>query len=93
VAQPLYCRYQTQVEGVARVVGKGSYAALAKHNVVVAFTHYVLGGHQEFLERRGHASFEQNRFVCAPRTLKQREILHIAGADLDHVGIVLDEIE
>ena len=36
-----------------------------------------------------HAALEQHRLAGASGALEQREILHVAGADLDHVGILL----
>src|ERR1700739_2473917 len=50
-----------EVEGVAREIGEGADAAFAEHHVVVAFGEDVFGGHEEFVERGGHAAFEENR--------------------------------
>ena len=82
-----------EVERVAREVGEGADAALAEDDVVVAFGHDVFGGHEQFFERGGHAAFEQHRLLGAAGALEQREVLHVARADLDDVGVFLDEVE
>ena len=60
--------------------------ALAQHHRVVALLEDVLGGHQQLVERRGQAALEQRRAAAAPDLGEQRVVLHVAGADLDHVG-------
>src|SRR6266481_4541708 len=80
-----------EVERVARKIGKGADAALAKHDVVVALRHDVFGGHEKFIERGGHAALEEDGFFGAAGALEQGEILHVAGADLNDVGVFLDE--
>src|SRR5712691_4415281 len=82
-----------QVQSVARVVGKGADAALAKHYVVVAFGEDVFGGHEKLIKSGGHAALEENRFPGAAGALEERKILHIAGADLNDVGVLFDEVE
>src|SRR5258708_14167517 len=85
-------RNHGEVEGVARKIGEGSNAALAKHNVVIALGEDVLGGHEEFVERGGHAALEENRFFGAARAFEKGEILHVTRADLDDIGVFLDEV-
>ena len=46
-----------EIESVAGEIGEGADAALAEHDVVVAFGEDVLGGHEEFVESGGHAAF------------------------------------
>src|ERR1700730_13199720 len=75
------------------MVGESAHAAFAEHDVVVAFAEDIFGGHQKLVERGGHAALEENWFFGAAGTLEQREILHIAGADLDYVGVFFDEVE
>ena len=93
MAEALDGRYQAQVEGVARVIGKGANAALTEDHVVVAFAHYVLGGHQEFFESGRHAALQQNGFAPASGTFEQRKILHVACANLDHVGVFFNQFQ
>src|SRR5208283_104193 len=62
-------------------------------DVVVAFGEDVFGGHQEFVESGGHAALEKDGEFGAAGTFEEREILHVARADLDDVGVFLDEIE
>jgi len=82
-----------QVERIAGVVSESAHASFAEHYVVVAFTEDIFGGHQEFVERRGHATLEENWFFSAAGALEQGEILHVARADLDYVGVFFDEVE
>ena len=82
-----------QVQGVAGEIGEGAHAAFAEHHVVVAFGKDVLGGHEELVERGGHAALEEDGLFGTPCALEQREVLHVASADLDDVGIFLDEVE
>src|SRR5579863_6773851 len=50
----------SEVESVAREIGEGAHAAFAQHHVVVAFGEDVFRGHEEFVERSGHAAFEEH---------------------------------
>src|SRR5215469_12238822 len=85
--------YDSEVESVARKIRKCANAALAEHDVVIALREDVFGGHQEFVERSGHAALEKNGLFGATRALEQGEVLHVAGADLNDVRIFLDEFE
>jgi hypothetical protein len=40
-----------------------------------------------------NAALQQDRLVGASGALEQRKILHVAGADLDYVGILVDQVE
>ena len=82
-----------KIERVAGVIGEGAHTALAEDDVVIALAHNVLGGHQEFFQRRRDAALQQDGLAGASGALEQREILHVAGANLDDVGILLDQVE
>ena len=82
-----------EVEGVAGEVGKSADAAFAEHDVVVALGEDVFGGHEEFVESGRHAAFEKNGKLGAAGALEEGEVLHVARADLDHIGVFLDEVE
>ena len=82
-----------EIESVARKVGERADAAFAEHDVVVAFGEDVFGGHEKFVESGGHAAFEEDGFFGAAGAFEEGEILHVAGADLDDVGVFLDEVE
>ena len=86
-------RNNGEIECVAREVGEGADSAFAEHDVVVAFGEDIFGGHEEFVESGGHAALEENGSFGATGAFEEREVLHIAGADLDDVGVVLDQIE
>ena len=93
VAALLHGGNDGEVEGVAGMVGESAHAAFAEHHVVIAFAENVFGGHQKFVERGGHAALEKHGFFGAAGALEQRKILHVARADLDHVGVFFDEVE
>ena len=93
MAEALDRRNEAQVKRVAGVVGKGADAAFAENHLVVAFTHHVFSGHQEFFQGRRHAAFKEHRLARTSGALEQRKILHVACADLDYVRILFDQIE
>jgi len=82
-----------EIERVAGKVGEGADSPFTEHDVVVAFGEDVFGGHQEFVERGGHAALQKNGLPGAASTFEKGEVLHVARADLDDVGVFLDEIE
>ena len=47
---------------------------------VVALAHDVLGGHEQLVDRAGHAALEQNRGLGLADLLEQGEVLGVAGA-------------
>ena len=92
MAEPLHRRNHAQIEGIAGMVGEGADAALAQQHVVVAFAHHVLGRHQEFFQGRRHAALHHHRNLGPSGTLQQRIVLHVAGANLDDVGVFFHQI-
>ena len=86
MAHPLQRRNNAQVEGVACMVREGAYAALAQNHLVVALAHHVFGGHEELFEGGAEPALHQHRLAQLAGLFQQREVLHVARADLDHVG-------
>ena len=82
-----------EVEGVAGVVGEGAHAALAEDDLVVAFAHDVFSGHEELFEGSAESALEEDGLAQAAGVLEQREILHVAGADLNDIGPLSDELK
>ncbi len=82
-----------QIQSVAGKVGESADAAFAEHDVVVTFGKDVFGGHEEFIESGGHAALQEDGEFRAARAFEEGKVLHVAGADLDHVGVFLDEVE
>ena len=39
------------------------------------------------------AALQEDGLVGASGALEQREVLHVAGADLDHIGVLIDQVE
>src|SRR5271166_3167356 len=93
MAQPLHRGNHAEIERVASVIGEGAHAALAQDHVVVALAHDVFGGHQKFFHRGRQAALQQHGFMRFTGALQQREILHVARADLDDVTIFLDQVQ
>src|SRR6266511_1758887 len=48
---------------------------------------------EPLLDRRRHAALEEDGLAGVADTLQQREILHVAGTDLEDVGVLGDEID
>ena len=86
-------RHRGDVEGVARRLLEGADPALAQHDVEVAALRDVLRRHQPLLDRRAHAALEHDRLAGVADGLQQREVLGVARADLQHVGVRRDELD
>jgi len=93
VAALFYRGDYREIERVAREIGEGADTAFTEHDVVVAFGEDVFGGHEEFIESGGHAAFEKDGKLGAACSFEEREILHVASADLDDIGVLFDEVE
>ena len=78
-----------QVQRVAGVLFKGTDAALAQNDLLVAACHDVLGAHDPLLDGVAQAALEQHGLVHLAHGLEQLEVLHVAGTDLHHVHILL----
>src|ERR1035437_6613101 len=80
-----------EIEGVAGVGFEGADAALAEDDVVIAAGQDVLGGEQEFLDAGRDAAFEQHGFGLLAELAQEVEVLHIARADLNDVGVFREQ--
>ena len=81
-----------EVERVARRGLERADAALAQHHVRVALLEDVVGRHQQLVERGRQPALEQHRLAELAGDLEQRVVLHVARADLDHVGVLGDRV-
>ena len=88
---PLTFGTAAHVEHVPRRILEGPHAALAQHHVRIALRQDVLRRHQQVLDRRAHAALQQHRLLGLADFLEQIEVLHVAGADLEHVGVAFDQ--
>ena len=88
VGQPAQHGDAGQVQGVAGVALEGADAPLAEDHVLVAAGHDVLGAHQPLLIGGGHAPLDHDGLVLMAHGLEQVEVLHVPGADLDHVHVL-----
>jgi hypothetical protein len=83
--------HRVQVEGVPGSPLEGSDSAFAEHHLVVAVGQHVLGRVEPLLDRGTTVPFEQNRPAAPARRSQQREVLHVPGADLQHVRVARDQ--
>src|SRR5208337_2041223 len=84
--------YGRQVDGVAHLGFESLNAALAENDLLVASRQQILGGEQPLFHRRGGASLQQDGLVDGGETAQQGEVLHVAGADLQHVDVLADDV-
>lgn len=82
-----------KVEGVAGVGFEGADPAFAKDDVGVAFAQGVFGGEEPFFDFHGEAAFEEDGFAGAGGFFDEAEVLGVAGADLEEVGVGGDEVD
>ena len=94
VRQLVKHRHRVDVEGVAGSRLEGANAALAEKYIRVAVRDNVLGREQEFLDGRALPALEHDRTAGQRANFfEKREVLHVASADLEHVGIVGYELD
>ncbi len=93
VRRALEHRNGSHVERVARRRLERADAPLAQDDLVVPTRQDVFGGQQQFLDRGGHSTLQQDRPADFTHGRQQREVLHVAGADLEHVRVLGDEFD
>src|SRR5487761_766503 len=86
-------RDRVQVEREAGRGFEGTDAPLAQDHVAVALRQDILGGEQPFLDGRRHSPLQQDRLARAAGLLEQRVVLHVAGAELEDVGIARHQLD
>ena len=91
MAEPLHRGNYAEIQRVAGVIRKRPHATFTQNDVVVTFAHDVLGRHQELFQRGRHPAFEQHRLARLASAFQQREVLHVAGANLDDVGVLVHQ--
>ena len=84
---------EAEVERVARVIRECAHAALAENHVVISLAHYVFRSHQKFFERSRHPAFQENGQLRSACAAQKREVLHVASANLDAIGVLAHGIE
>ena len=93
VGQVVEQRHRRKVERVAGIRLERPDAALAEDHVRVARADDVFGGHQPLLDRGAVAALQHDRPRDPPHVPKQRVVLHVAGADLEDVGVFGDDVD
>src|SRR5215471_15769810 len=85
-------RDDRKVHSIPSMIGEGAYASFAENHIVIAFSHYVLGCQQQFVERGRHTPLEHYRLASLAYPLEEREVLHVAGADLHDISIFFHQV-
>jgi len=93
VAQALDGQHGGKVQGVAGVGFVGADAALAEDHIGVAASHDVLGAHEPLLDGGGKAALEQDGLLRLAQEAEQVEVLHVAGAYLDAVHLLIEDFD
>ena len=93
VAEALDHGDRREVERVARGGLEGADAAFAEDHVAVALGHDVLGGQEPLVDRGREAALEHDRLARQADFVEQHEVLHVARADLQDVGVARDEFD
>ena len=60
---------------------------------MIAFGHDVFGRHQQFVNGGSQTTFQQNWFRCLAGAAQKGIILHVPGANLDNIGVLLDKVD
>ena len=84
-----YCRH---IESVAGGRLEGPDAALTEDHLAISLRHDILGRHKQLLYGGGKPALEKHRLAGPANFRQQREVLHVAGADLKHVSVLGNEI-
>ena len=63
------------------------------HHRSIALAQHIFRREQPIFDCRGQAALEQDRLAGFADLAEQVEILHVAGADLEHVGVALDQLD
>ena len=82
-----------QIERVARVGLEGADAALAEQHVEVAFAQNVFRAHEQVFDGGAHAALEHDGELAPAHFFQKGEVLHVARADLEAVGVLLDHLQ
>ena len=85
-------RHRAEVEREARGGLERADPALAQDHLLVALLEDVVGRLQQLVQRRRQPALEQHRLAELAGDLEQRVVLHVARADLDDVGVLVDHV-
>ena len=88
VRQLLHHRDGGDVHGVARVGFEGADAALAQDHFVIAAGQNVFRRKQQLFDGRRDAALQQHRLALLAQFAQQIEVLHVARAHLQDVGVL-----
>ncbi len=92
MGQALEHRHGADVQRVAGGRFKGADTPFTQNNEGITRRQNILRRHEQLFDRCHHPSLEQHRFTGMADFLEQGEVLNIARADLQHVGIRFHQI-
>src|SRR4051812_32274109 len=93
VGELLDQRHRGEIEGEAGGGIESPNAALTEDDVRIALGQDVLRAHQPLLDGGGEPALQQDRLVDLAYPSQEGEVGHVAGADLQHVGVMSDEAD
>ena len=82
-----------KIQHVTGVRVETSNTALTQNHVFVPFGKDILGRQEQLVDRGGHPALEQHRNIGSTSPTQHRIILHVAGPDLNDVGILSDKVD
>ncbi len=93
MAQAFGQRHSGHIVQIPRRVIETSNPTLAQHNLRIALREHVLRAHQQVIDRGRNTSLEQYGSMRFADFGQQDKVLHVAGTDLNHVGILGNQFD
>ena len=62
--------------------------SLTENHILIASCHNIFCAHEQFIQGIRHAAFEENGLFQLSELFQKLKVLHISGADLDHIHIL-----
>ena len=85
--------YSTQVKGIPGVSLVSADAPLAEDYIITALAHDVLSRIEPLLDGSAEAALQHDRLACPAHFLQQLEVLHVPGANLQHICIACHSLD
>ena len=77
-----------KIQRVAGVVAIGADAPFTEDHLLIAVGHDIFCAHEQLLQRVGQTALQQDGLAELAQLPQQVEVLHIAGAHLQHIYIL-----
>jgi len=82
-----------EVKRVARDRLERADAAFAQDYLLVSGSEQIFGRQQQILDLRSEPALQQHGLTHLTECFQQREILHVARADLEHIRLLRDGVD